>query len=77
VHDLLVTNRTMVTVRLDAFSNGGCPVAYYVIEYRRDSQPVFQLVSNNVSPREKAYSIRGLEPASRYFIRVTAHNAAG
>ena len=44
---------------------------------RRIVQPQYQLVANNVSPREKMYAIRGLEPATRYSIRVTAHNTAG
>lgn len=75
--DLLVSNKTLVTLRLDAFRDGGCPILYFVIEYRRESAHKFTLVANNVSPREKAYSIRGLDPATRYFIKVTAHNTAG
>ena len=77
VPDLLVVNVTMVTLKLDSFRDGGCPILYYVIEYRRDVQPQFTLVANNVSPRDKVYAIRGLEPASRYFIKITAHNTAG
>lgn len=75
--ELLVVNRTLVTIRLDAFGSGGCPISYFVIEYRRDIQPVFQIVANNVSPRDKTYIIRGLEPATHYFVRVSAHNTAG
>ena len=74
---LLVVNQTYVTVNLDAFGNGGCPILYLVIEYRRDVQRDFIMVANNVSPLEKDYTIRGLDPAARYYIKVTAHNSAG
>ncbi len=77
LHDLLVANKSMVTLNLNAFRDGGCDILYFVVEYRRESAPKFSLVANNVSPREKAYSIRGLEPATRYYIKVTAHNDAG
>ena len=75
--ELLELNKTSVTVRLDAFGTGGCPVLYYVIEYRRDVMPKYVMVANNISPRDTEYTIRGLEPATRYFIKVTAHNTAG
>ena len=75
--ELLELNKTSVTVRLSAFGTGGCPVLYYVIEYRRDVMPKYIMVANNISPTDVEYTIRGLEPATRYFIKVTAHNTAG
>ena len=66
-----------MTLRLDAFRDGGCPIQYFIIEYRRESEHNFKLVASNVSARESARSIEGLEPATRYYIRVTAFNAAG
>ncbi len=75
--ELLAVNKTLVTLNLNSFGTGGCPIVYYVIQYRRDVQPQYTLVSNNVSPANKDYTIRGLDPAARYFIRVTAHNSAG
>ena len=74
---LLVINQTLVTIQLEAFGDGGCPILYLVIEYRRDVQRDYFMVANNVSPLEKDYTIRGLDPASRYYIKVTAHNSAG
>ena len=74
---LLVINQTLVTIKLEAFGDGGCPILYLVIEYRRDVQRDYFMVANNVSPLEKDYTIRGLDPASRYYIKVTAHNSAG
>ena len=72
-----MANRSSVTLRLDAFRDGGCPIQYFVVEYRRESEHNFKLVASNVSARESARSIEGLEPATRYYIRVTAFNAAG
>ena len=74
---LLIVNKTMVKIRLDAFGDGGCPILYLVIEYRRDVQREYAMVANNVSPLEREYTIRGLDPAARYYIKVTAHNSAG
>ena len=75
--DLILANRSLVTLRLDAFRDGGCPIQYFVIEYRRESEHNFKLVESNVSAREDTRDIAGLEPATRYYIRVTAYNAAG
>lgn len=74
---LLEVNKTLVNIKLDAFGDGGCPILYLVIEYRRDVQRDYFMVANNVSPLEKDYTIRGLDPAARYYIKVTAHNSAG
>ena len=48
---------------------------YFVIEYRRDTgrgpNAKYTMVGNNVRPRDRAYTIRGLDPASRYHIKVS------
>ena len=28
--------------------DGGCPIHYYVIEYKEESQPTWRIVSNNI-----------------------------
>jgi hypothetical protein len=56
--DLLIVNKTLVTIKLEAFGNGGCPILYLVIEYRRDVQREYSMVANNVSPLERDYTIR-------------------
>ena len=49
-------------------------ILYFVIEYRRDSgrgpNSKYKMVANNVRPRKRAYTIRGLDSASRYYIKV-------
>ena len=67
--------QTFVALNLNAFGDGGCPILYFVIEYRRDSgrgpSAKYTMVGNNVRPRDRAYTIRGLDPASRYHIKVS------
>ncbi|XP_068083883.1 cell adhesion molecule Dscam1 [Anabrus simplex] len=74
----LTVNSTVVTLWLDSWGDGGCGILYFIIEYR-DAQRSYDwsLVSNNVQPTERVYSIVDLTPASKYHLRVTAHNNAG
>ncbi|KAG8222804.1 hypothetical protein J437_LFUL005010, partial [Ladona fulva] len=114
---LLTVNATAVTLWLDAWGDGGCPILYYVIEYRESDRTKgagsgdgshsasgmgvggavgigrkksgvasngsggtngeWTLISNNVQPTERAFSILDLMPATGYVVRVTAHNNAG
>lgn len=73
--DLLSVNSTSVTLFLDAWPSGGCPLQYFVIEYRTKSQSSWTLVSNNIQQEELI--IPDLTPATWYSIRATAHNDAG
>jgi hypothetical protein len=75
---MITVNSTVLTIWLDSWGDGGCPVLYFIIEYHdmhRSNDWV--LVSNNVQPMERAYSILDLVPATTYHLRVTAHNNAG
>jgi hypothetical protein len=75
---LITVNSTVLTIWLDSWSDGGCAILYFIIEYRdahRSSD--WSLVSNNVQPTERVYSILDLAPATKYHLRVTAHNNAG
>nr|XP_053630323.1 cell adhesion molecule Dscam2-like [Cherax quadricarinatus] len=74
---LLDVNSTSVLVHLSTWGDGGCPILYYVIEYRASSSRDWISVANNVAANEKTYVIRDLTPATRYSVRVTAHNHAG
>ncbi|XP_050698368.1 cell adhesion molecule Dscam2-like isoform X2 [Eriocheir sinensis] len=74
---LLDVNSTSILVHLSTWGDGGCPILYYVIEYRAASSREWISVANNVAPNEKTYVIRDLTPATRYTVKVTAHNHAG
>ncbi|XP_066972085.1 cell adhesion molecule Dscam1 [Macrobrachium rosenbergii] len=74
---LLDVNSTSVLVHLSTWGDGGCPILYYVIEYRAATARDWISVANNVAANEKTYVIRDLNPATRYSVKVTAHNSAG
>ncbi|XP_063226995.1 cell adhesion molecule Dscam2 [Bacillus rossius redtenbacheri] len=76
---LLTVNSTVATIWLDAWGNGGCAILYFIIEYRDGQRGPgeWTLVSNNVQPMERVYSIVDLVPATNHHLRITAHNNAG
>ena len=38
----------------------GCPIHYYVIEYKEEAQPTWRIVSNNIRSEEESIIIRFL-----------------
>nr|XP_023016837.1 Down syndrome cell adhesion molecule-like protein Dscam2 isoform X6 [Leptinotarsa decemlineata] len=65
-----------ITLRLSAWSDGGCPMLYFVIEQKKKTNTEWIQVSNNVKPGQN-FVLLDLDPAQRYHLRVTAHNNAG
>ena len=65
-----------VTLHLDAWHDGGCPLIYFVVEYKPKNQEEWILVSNNVKPGGN-FVVLDLNPATLYNLKVTAHNSAG
>ncbi|XP_015431460.1 PREDICTED: Down syndrome cell adhesion molecule-like protein Dscam2 [Dufourea novaeangliae] len=74
-HQLMKVNQTYVTLELAAWQDGGCPLLYFVVEYRRLPGD-WLLVSNNVPPQSR-FPIVDLESGTKYELRVTAYNNAG
>ncbi|XP_034948781.1 Down syndrome cell adhesion molecule-like protein Dscam2 isoform X2 [Chelonus insularis] len=72
---LIRTNMTSVMLELATWQDGGCPLLYFVIEYKRLPGD-WLLVSNNVPPQSR-FPIVNLESGSSYELRVTAYNNAG
>ncbi|CAH2009909.1 unnamed protein product [Acanthoscelides obtectus] len=72
----LVPNSTSVTLRLHAWPDNGCPILYFVLQYRKTTDSQWTLVSNALKPQRKT-SITGLTPASQYVVKLEAHNVAG
>ncbi|XP_015436891.1 PREDICTED: Down syndrome cell adhesion molecule-like protein Dscam2 [Dufourea novaeangliae] len=65
-----------ITLHLSAWSDGGCPMLYFVVEHKKKQQQEWNQVSNNVKPSGN-FVVLDLDPASWYHLRVTAHNNAG
>ncbi|XP_076655512.1 Down syndrome cell adhesion molecule 1 isoform X8 [Halictus rubicundus] len=66
-----------ITLHLNAWSDGGCPMLYFVVEHKKKHQQEWNQVSNNVKPGGNNFVVLDLDPASWYHLRVTAHNNAG
>lgn len=76
---LLTPNSTTLQVRLQSWPDNGCPIIYYVIQYRAISDQLeneWILVSNALKPQRK-YILSGLTPSTLYQLRMEAHNVAG
>ncbi|XP_030766966.1 Down syndrome cell adhesion molecule-like protein Dscam2 [Sitophilus oryzae] len=65
-----------ITLHLNAWSDGGCPMLYFVIEHKKKVNTEWIQVSNNVKPGLN-FVLLDLDPAVWYHLRVTAHNNAG
>lgn len=68
-----------VTLHLKAWNDNGCPMSYFVVEFKKKNYKDWNQVSNNVRAGDSnnAFVILDLDPATWYNLRVTAHNNAG
>ncbi|KAL3246328.1 hypothetical protein MRX96_057724 [Rhipicephalus microplus] len=82
---LFEVNTTFVVLHLDAWESGGCPVSYFVVQYRPDtrapspphSSSDWTLHSNNVVPQQQLVQLADLTPGTWYTLLMSAHNDAG
>ncbi|XP_024945332.1 Down syndrome cell adhesion molecule-like protein Dscam2 isoform X13 [Cephus cinctus] len=73
---LLGPNSTTLTLRLHVWPDNGCPILYFVIQYRPINGFHWILVSNNVK-MQRRYIVTNLSPSSVYQLKVEAYNVAG
>nr|XP_042906008.1 Down syndrome cell adhesion molecule-like protein Dscam2 [Parasteatoda tepidariorum] len=74
---LLTVNKTTIMVNLNSWHNGGCPVTFFIIQYRTIGHPEWTLVSNNIIPEQQTITITDLTPGAWYSLLMTARNDAG
>ncbi|XP_015190717.1 PREDICTED: Down syndrome cell adhesion molecule-like protein Dscam2 isoform X4 [Polistes dominula] len=74
-HHLIKVNQTAASLELASWQDGGCPLLYFVVEYKRPPGD-WLLVENNL-PAQLRYTINNLESGTNYELRVTAYNNAG
>ncbi|XP_035222850.1 Down syndrome cell adhesion molecule-like protein Dscam2, partial [Stegodyphus dumicola] len=74
---LLSVNSSTVTVNLNSWHNGGCPVRFFVIQYKVSGHQEWTLVSNNVIPEQQTVTVTDLVPGTWYSLLMTARNDAG
>ncbi|XP_037034782.1 Down syndrome cell adhesion molecule-like protein Dscam2 isoform X7 [Bradysia coprophila] len=76
---LLAPNSTSIVLRLHSWPDNGCPILYYVLQYRAISEGQdneWILVSNALKPQRR-FTISGLTPSTLYQLKMEAHNVAG
>ncbi|KAK9876828.1 hypothetical protein WA026_015065 [Henosepilachna vigintioctopunctata] len=69
-------NSTSVILRLHVWPDNGCPISYFILQYRKAIDSQWALVSNALKPQRRT-SITGLTPATQYVVKLEAHNVAG
>ncbi|XP_022244234.1 Down syndrome cell adhesion molecule-like protein Dscam2 isoform X1 [Limulus polyphemus] len=76
--NLLVTvNSTTMVIRLNAWSDGGCPINHFILQYKPLGHTEWIMVSSEVYPEQETVSISMLIPGSWYLILMSAVNSAG
>ncbi|KAM8709903.1 hypothetical protein ACLKA7_016669 [Drosophila subpalustris] len=76
---LLAPNSTSVLIRLHTWPDNGCPLMYFVLQYRAvtdDPDKEWILVSNALKPQRRVV-ISNLQSSTLYQLRMEAHNVAG
>lgn len=64
-------------LNLHSWKTGGCPISFFVVQYKSKTQREWVLVSSNLDPRHEEFVITGLTPATWYNLLMSAHNEAG
>ncbi|XP_076348148.1 cell adhesion molecule Dscam2-like [Tachypleus tridentatus] len=73
----ITTNSTYIILHLSVWKDGGCPINFFVIQYRQRVQVEWTLVSNNILPNQQDIMITDMSPGTWYTLSVSAHNDAG
>lgn len=76
IDKFLKVNITSVMLELIEWQNGGCPILYFTIEYKKRYSNDWIIVSSNVASQAR-FPIGDLEPSNVYNLRIQAHNNAG
>ncbi|XP_067138886.1 cell adhesion molecule Dscam1-like isoform X1 [Centruroides vittatus] len=74
---LLVVNSTFLQVRLSSWNDGGCPILFFVVQYKSQQQKEWILLSNNIVPEQHSVTISDLNSGTWYELLMSAHNDAG
>ncbi|KAK7082480.1 hypothetical protein SK128_000209 [Halocaridina rubra] len=72
----VTTNSSQATLYLAQWGDGGCPITYFAVQYRRANTQQWTTVGSEIPP-SRTFAVTSLEAGARYQLRVTAHNSAG
>ncbi|PSN46435.1 hypothetical protein C0J52_15119, partial [Blattella germanica] len=73
--DAVSSSPHALTLHLERWQDGGCPISHFVLE-RRTMEQNWSLVTEHAPP-QASYTISELEPATFYKLRVKAFNQRG
>ena len=65
-----------VTLHLNAWLDGGCPIMYFHVQYKLKNQKHWSVLSYNEKPGGN-FVVLDLNPATWYNLLITAHTNAG
>lgn len=74
---LFTINATSVVLHLNTWHSVGCPINYFVVQYKAHIQSEWILLSNNIVPEQKVSVLSDLSPGTWYTLLMTAHSDAG
>ncbi|XP_069972795.1 cell adhesion molecule Dscam1 isoform X4 [Penaeus vannamei] len=72
----VTSNSSQATLYLAQWSDGGCPISHYSVQYRLAGMSHWTTVGSEIPP-SRTYAVGGLDAGERYELRVTAFNSAG
>ncbi|XP_023212047.1 Down syndrome cell adhesion molecule-like protein Dscam2, partial [Centruroides sculpturatus] len=70
-------NATSIILRLSSWRNGGCPIEFFVVQYKPQRQQEWILISSQIHSDQEKVVISDLAPGTWYNILVSAHNVVG
>ncbi|KAI9578570.1 hypothetical protein GQX74_009144 [Glossina fuscipes] len=76
-HSLIRPNITSALVELSSWQDGGCPIQYFSIEFKRYGVANDWIIVSSRIETHTRYTIGDLEAGIVYSLRITAHNNAG
>lgn len=71
------TSHSWTVNLVDRWMDGGCPIQQFVIRFRLATETEDWIVAGAEAPPQSAFRLAGLQPSTRYVVRVTASNEAG
>ncbi|GAB6022583.1 Down syndrome cell adhesion molecule-like protein 1 [Chamberlinius hualienensis] len=69
--------KNYATVNLNSWDDNGCPILNFVVEYKQQSDSLWNLVSNSIRVPRDSLVLPDLQADSSYMLKVTAHSRAG
>ncbi|CAN7938658.1 unnamed protein product, partial [Ixodes hexagonus] len=70
-------NVSSASVQLRAWSDGGCPIRHFVVQYKQHSARDWIMLSNYIVPDQQVVHLSDLSPGTWHDLLVIAHNDAG